>query len=207
MSQPSPNSQSDPEPDQSQPTGGRSGKDYFGPPKEPCECYCLHCGRVFMSDGIWWQKIIGATDGFDGKWMCPTPNCDGAGFTFDIYPTDPNHPDNSGWCFFDDDDDECDELSDCETESNEWDPDESKYAELDEIFGEVDDDLDGEEWKHGLQPGERPPEPPWVAEARRHHEEEQKKYDGPDLRPREIQAEPQEPRKPLQPGEEDDIPF
>src|SRR6202042_1514012 len=50
-----------------------SGDDNFAPPKDPCECYCLHCGRVFMSDQIWFQKVIGARDGFPGFWMCPTP--------------------------------------------------------------------------------------------------------------------------------------
>jgi hypothetical protein len=138
-----------------------------------------------MSDGIWFQKVINSRDGFDGFWMCPTPNCDGAGFTFDIFPTDPHHPANEGWsddeeeAFFDED-----ELEEESTE--EYDPSEPKYAELDEQFGEEDDDLEGEEWKHGLAPGERPPEPPWVSDARREWEEQQKKYDAPDERPRII---------------------
>src|SRR5687768_9723414 len=66
----------------------RRQHDQMAPPMEPCECYCLHCGRTFMSDGIWFQRVIGSKDGFEGFWMCPTPNCDGAGFTFDIFPTD-----------------------------------------------------------------------------------------------------------------------
>jgi hypothetical protein len=85
----------------------RRQHDQMAPPSEPCECYCLHCGRVFMSDQMWFQKVIGARDGFDGFWMCPTANCGGAGFTFDIYPTDPDHPANAGW--HDDDDEEYDE--------------------------------------------------------------------------------------------------
>jgi len=161
--------------------------DCFAPPAEPCECYCLHCNRVFMSDGIWFQKVINSRDGFNGFWMCPTPNCSGAGFTFDIFPTDPNHPANEGWVEFDDDEEAFfDEDEDEESESEEYDPDEPKYAELDEQLGEDDDDLEGEEWKHGLSPGERPPEPPWVAESRRQWEEQQKKYDAPDERPRII---------------------
>src|SRR5881398_962257 len=59
----------------------RRQKDCFAPPAEPCECYCLHCQRTFMSDQILFQRIIGAKDGFEGKWLCPTHNCDGAGFT------------------------------------------------------------------------------------------------------------------------------
>ncbi len=143
-----------------------------------------------MSDGIWFQKVIGSKDGFDGFWMCPTPNCSGAGFTFDIFPTDPTHEDNSGWVSFEAGDDDDDEFSEdgqpIDSTEKEYDPAEPKYAELDEMFGDEDDDLEGEEWKHGLAPGERPPEPPWVAEARARWEEEQKKYDGPDLRPREV---------------------
>src|SRR5215212_7679159 len=57
----------------------RRQKDQMAPPAEPCECYCLHCGRVFMSDQMWFQRVINARD-VDGFWRCPTPNCDGAGF-------------------------------------------------------------------------------------------------------------------------------
>src|SRR5690242_19867896 len=80
--------------------------DPMAPPAEPCECFCLHCRRVFMSNEMWFQRVIGDKRGFQGFWMCPTPNCDGAGYQFDIFPTDPNHPDNEGWC--DDDGDEWD---------------------------------------------------------------------------------------------------
>jgi hypothetical protein len=200
--------------------------DCFAPPAEPCECYCLHCNRIFMSDGIWFQKVINSHDGFDGFWMCPTPNCNGAGFTFDIHPTDPEHPvnlpENGGWVYLDDDDEsDEDEFDDHDEEgatSKEYDPAEPKYAALDQAYGDDDDDLDGEEWKHGLEPGERPPEPPWVAEARARWEEGQKKYDGPDLRPRvqdwsDRPASP--PRRPRAEGgggedgeiDESDIPF
>src|SRR5690349_8666706 len=50
----------------------RRQNDQMAPPSEPCECYCLHCGRTFMSDRIWFQRVIGSKDGFDGFWMCPT---------------------------------------------------------------------------------------------------------------------------------------
>src|SRR5438128_5303508 len=84
----------------------RRQKDRFAPPQEPCECYCLHCGRTFMSDQIWFQRIIGDPMGLEGFWMCPTPNCSGAGFTFDIFPTDPSHPANEGWSYDDGDEEE-----------------------------------------------------------------------------------------------------
>src|SRR4051812_15792320 len=120
----------------------RRQHDQMAPPAEPCECYCLHCGRTFMSDGIWFQKVIGSKDGFDGFWMCPTPNCSGAGFTFDIFPTDPAHPANSGWVYDDDEEGEWDEetgdfLPPGESEEPEadYDPDETKYKELDEMWG------------------------------------------------------------------------
>src|SRR5256885_9208510 len=126
----------------------RRRKDQFAPPMEPCECYCLHCNRVFMSDQIWFQRVIGDKNGFEGFWMCPTPNCGGAGFTFDIFPTDPDHPANEGWhCSGDEEYDEEGE----EGEDAEYDPSEEKYQQLDEELGEEDDDMEGEEWKHGLQ--------------------------------------------------------
>lgn len=209
-------SDASPPPDNPMPPNppGDGSNDCFAPPKEPCECYCLHCHRVFMSDGIWFQKIINSNDPgpIDGFWMCPTPNCSGAGFTFDIFPTDPNHPANEGWS---DEDDEVyfdeDELE--EEVAAEYDPNEPKYAELDEQYGDDDDDIEGEEWKHGLAPGERPPDPPWVEEARRRWQEEQAKYDAPDERPRVLDwsDRPKPPPRPSgPPGAEisdDDIPF
>src|SRR5687768_4783580 len=145
----------------------RRVRDQMAPPREPCECYCLHCERVFMSDAIWFQRVIGDPDGFDGFWMCPTPNCSGAGFTFDIFPTDPDHPANEGWHYDDDDEEEdgegagdeegeFDESEFAEGEAGEgdetaaeWDPDESKWKALDEELGDPDDDdVEGDEWKH-----------------------------------------------------------
>src|ERR1700712_5592377 len=109
-------------------------RDQMAPPEVPCECWCMHCGRTFMSNLMWFQKVIGDPSGFDGFWMCPTPNCGGAGFTFDIFPTDPSHSANEGWHYSDDD----------EGDDGEWDPDESKYAEMDEELDDEDDDIEGE---------------------------------------------------------------
>jgi hypothetical protein len=212
-----------------QPDGNPRGHhrdDPMGPPKEPCECWCMHCRRTFMSSAMWFQRIIGDPHGLDGFWMCPTPNCGGAGFTFDIFPTDPDHPANQGWYeddeeeeFQEDDDDDesiafapdgdVPEWSEAHVDhAADWDPDETKWKQLDEDFGDdPDDDLEGEEWKHGLQPGERPPEPDWAAEARREREEQERKYDEPDQRPRELDWSDRADRPPRGGWSEDDIPF
>ena len=207
-------------------------RDQMAPPDEPCECYCLHCGRTFVSDGMWFQKVIGDPDGFEGFWMCPTPNCSGAGFTFDIFPTDPNHRANEGWHYFEDADEDEGEWSEEFEEGvagdRDYDPEEKTWKALDaELEGgePPDDDLEGEEWKYGLQPGERPeakisPEArrQWE-DAQREWEEEQKSYDEPDRRPRELDWSDRESRR-RSPGakgneggdaggsfSEDDIPF
>jgi hypothetical protein len=185
----------------------------------------MHCRRTFMSSEMWFQRVIGDPQGFKGFWMCPTPNCGGAGFTFDIFPTDPTHPANDGWHYSDDDEEDEDD-GDWDEESGdflppgepvdeekEYDPDETKYKQLDDLYGDEadDDDLDGEEWKYGLQPGERP-EPQMSEEMRRQQEEEEKKYDMPDERPRELdwtnrEDEPRPPGKPFSDFDDDDIPF
>jgi len=184
-----------------------------------------------MSDGMWFQRVVGDPDGFEGFWMCPTPNCSGAGFTFDIFPTDPNHPANDGWCYTDDEDDDEEWTEDWDegpAGEKEYDPQEKKWRALDEQLGGADladDDLEGEEWKYGLEPGERPesklsPEArrQWE-DAQREWEEEQKAYDEPDRRPRELDWSDRQGRR-RRPGaagndgadagnsfSDDDIPF
>ena len=187
--------------------------DPMAPPREPCECWCLHCGRTFMSDRMWFQRVVGDPQGFPGFWMCPTPNCDGAGFTFDIFPTDPDHPANEGWhtCGEEDDEEgEYDEIGefedDAEDEAAEWDPSEPKYQQFDEGYEDDEDDLEGEEWKDGLQPGERPPESSAQEEDRKQRETEERKYDEPDQRPREVDWSDRTDRD-RQSFNEDDIPF
>ena len=204
----------------------RRRKDCFAPPKDPVECYCLHCQRTFMSDQIWFQRIVGRSDDeLDGFWMCPTNNCSGAGFTFDIFPTDPDHPANSGW--FDSDDDEEDDYDPAEDEDIEafnpddvgggeadvqadYDPDESKYKQLDEDLGDGDNDIsEGDEWKLGLAPGEEvPPQTYWSEGARKEWETEQADYDAPDRRPRELDWSNRKEEGGEGPEfREDDIPF
>jgi hypothetical protein len=203
-------------------------RDPMGPPPVPCECYCLHCQRTFMSNGMWFQRVVGDPDGFDGFWMCPTPNCSGSGYQFDIFPTDPDHPDNEGWSNDDGEDGEDDEDFNIEAELDEadeadvtealteYDPAEPEYKKLDENQGEGDDDLiEGDEWKLGLAPGESvPPQMYWPEAQRRAWEEEQKEYDGPDLRPRELDWSGHESRRKVDGNDpngeqfkEDDIPF
>jgi hypothetical protein len=179
--------------------------DCFGPPAEPCECFCLHCRRTVLSSDMWYQRIVNAPGRpDDGFWMCPTPNCDGKGFTFDIWPTDPDHPANDGWS--DDDDDEeaegeftLDDTGEEEADA-EYDPAEPQYAADD------GDDIDGDEWKHGLEPGERPRASPAADAARAAWEAEQRQYDEPDRRPRTIDGS-QWPEPKAGPIGEDDIPY
>lgn len=179
--------------------------DPMAPPEEVCECTCLHCGRVFMSDQIWFQKVVNARDGFKGFWMCPTPNCSGAGFCFDIFPTDPNHPANEGWVEFDEEDfaEEFD-PSDAAEEEAEWDPTEAKYKEMDEDAF-IEDDIEGEEWKYA---GEQLPE---IADPEKMDmDDESRMYDQPDQRPREVDWSNREDRPIMGnefTGNEDDIPF
>jgi hypothetical protein len=196
--------------------------DALAPPREPCECYCLHCNRVFMSHQMWFQRVINARDGFDGFWMCPTPNCDGAGFQFDIFPTDPAHPANEGWVEFGEDDEESedeqaayaeyDDTDEGEASIKEYDPTETHYRQFDELLDdEPDEDIEGEEWKYGLEPGAvSPHESSSTREARLRWEQEQKRYDEPDQRPRVVDwGDREDHRPPFPPGalNEDDIPF
>ncbi|CAN5547557.1 hypothetical protein BH09PLA1_BH09PLA1_35190 [soil metagenome] len=195
----------------------RRRKDGFAPPKDPVECYCLHCQRTFMSDQIWFQRIIGRADSeMDGFWMCPTHNCSGAGFTFDIFPTDPDHPANSVWIEEDEDDYEPEDDEDLEEfnpddvgridEVVDYDPEESKYKALDDEMGDGENDFtEGDEWKLGLQPGEpAPPQMYWSENSRKEWEAEQADYDAPDRRPRELDWSDRTYEDGMR---EDDIPF
>lgn len=78
-------------------------EDPFKPPKDPCQVECIHCGNVYSSSEIVW---VGSEEG--GFWRCPIGDCDGAGFGFDIYPTDPVEAEKHGIhsFSFDEDDEE-----------------------------------------------------------------------------------------------------
>lgn len=77
--------------------------DPFGPPHIPTDVCCLHCGEEYQSYLIEWRVDTDEK----GHWCCPTDGCSGAGFGFDILPTDPawrSEDGQSGWRLFDDDD-------------------------------------------------------------------------------------------------------
>ena len=69
--------------------------DPFRPPSIPTEVFCLHCEHEYQSYLIEWREfeVDGKREGF---WRCPTPGCDGRGFGFDIFPTDPAWQDEDG---------------------------------------------------------------------------------------------------------------
>jgi hypothetical protein len=191
----------------------RRKKDCFAPPTEPCECICMHCHRTFMSDQMWFQQVINGRDGFQGFWMCPTANCSGAGFTFDIFPTDPAHPANDGWFEVEeprdvrdwnpeDDEEEFDQEADL---NEEWDPEELQYKALD------DDDIEGEEWKQGAEPELTSCIDPNAEIPGFDQDEEEALYNQPDQRPRVVDWNEREHRDPPMSGGahmgDDDIPF
>ena len=90
--------------------------DPFKPPAIPTEVFCLHCQREYDSYLI--HYVVEEHEGRKmGFWCCPTPECDGKGFGFDIFPTDPDYINEDGekmW-FDDDDEDFEDEEDDDET--------------------------------------------------------------------------------------------
>ena len=84
-----------------------SAGDPFGPPGVSVEVECLHCGQRYDSYLIEWRIITDVDGNQHGFWCCPTPDCGGMGFGFDIFPTDPNYQDeHGGWMHCDDDYDE-----------------------------------------------------------------------------------------------------
>ena len=88
------------------------GYEAFAPPQVAIEVECVHCGQIYDSSQI--RFVPGAgPDGKEGAWCCPTIGCDGLGFLFDIWPTDPEWTDEHGnrVCFFDDEE-EADEEDD-----------------------------------------------------------------------------------------------
>jgi len=62
--------------------------DFFAPPEEPVEVFCLHCGNVYSSSEIKFVPCAQGQsfrNGIPGDWMCPAPGCDGVGYHFDIH--------------------------------------------------------------------------------------------------------------------------
>ncbi len=89
--------------------------DCFKPPAVPTEVGCLHCQQTYDSYLIEW-RVYTASDGSPhGFWCCPTPDCDGKGFGFDIFPTDPDYRDEDGnrmWCGDDEDEEDEEDIED-----------------------------------------------------------------------------------------------
>lgn len=86
--------------------------DCFKPPAIPTEVHCLHCHREYDSYLIEWREFTNGKGETHGFWCCPVPSCDGKGFGFDIFPTDPDYVGEDGqpmwqWC-----DDEEDDIED-----------------------------------------------------------------------------------------------
>ena len=118
--------------------GSPGSNDPFRPPDIPIEVHCIHCGEEYESYLMKWVRD--EKDPSDGFWSCPTPGCDGIGFCFDIWPTDPDWRDENGQkvMFFDDEEDE-----------------EGEYDEEDEF---EDSELPWEEPQRGNHNGDEPPD-------------------------------------------------
>lgn len=68
-------------------TSPEAREDSFAPPVEPVAVVCVHCGKGYMSDRMVW----GTKEGMRATsplWWCPTDNCDGAGYGFDVVRVD-----------------------------------------------------------------------------------------------------------------------
>ncbi len=93
--------------------------DPFHPPTVPVEVHCIHCGQEYESYLIHWEEFD-TESGRQGFWCCPTPGCDGKGFGFDIFPTDPDYVDEHGNKMWHDDEEdaESEDFFDDETGSN-----------------------------------------------------------------------------------------
>src|SRR4051794_25577586 len=90
--------------------------DPFRPPEIPTEVGCIHCQKTYESYLIEWRVFTEPDGKRLGFWMCPTPNCDGKGFLFDILPTDPKYQsDRGGWV----DDESDDDFEDVEFDESE----------------------------------------------------------------------------------------
>jgi len=80
--------------------------DPFHPPAIPTEVHCLHCNKEYESYLIQWEESVDDMGVQRGFWCCPTDGCEGKGFGFDIFPTDPDYIDENGERMFEYDDDE-----------------------------------------------------------------------------------------------------
>lgn len=101
--------------------------DIFKPPEVNTVVSCLHCGEEYDSYKIHWVEDASWGVG-GGFWACGTPGCDGKGFCFDIWPTDPEWRDENGMKVWIEDDDEGLEL-----EEDQFDDDLGEIGGLDDF--------------------------------------------------------------------------
>ena len=120
--------------------------DPFRPPAIPTEVHCLHCGQEYESYLIQWCEEVGEDGSESGRWCCPMPGCNGAGFGIDLLPTDPDYVGEDGEEMWDagggggdDDDDEDDD------DGEDWVPGAPGSEELNFDDSEFDDQL--AEWQ------------------------------------------------------------
>lgn len=122
--------------------------DCFKPPAIPTEVHCLHCNREYESYLIEW-RVKRCHDGtLHGFWCCPTPGCGGAGFGFDLLPTDPEYVGEDGepfWSFDEDEDDE-EQWEDAELDGEDGG---IAFGPGDGEAGRQGDPLDDESWRGG----------------------------------------------------------
>lgn len=67
----------------------------FKPPSKPKRVRCLHCGESYSSDEIKleyrlkfreFEISLDNADIIEPMWWCKNPDCDGAGYGYDIHP-------------------------------------------------------------------------------------------------------------------------
>lgn len=116
--------------------------DPFRPPDIPVEVHCIHCGEEYESYLIKW--VPDETARGRGFWCCPTPGCDGIGFCFDIWPTDPEWRDENGEkvMFFDDEEFDDEEYDESAFDEEEFDEEDEEQWSLPDERGHNGDEPD-----------------------------------------------------------------
>ncbi len=79
----------------------------FPPPEVPVESFCLHCGRVYMSD-----LMIPIAMEEEIHYCCPAEGCTAMGWEFDIFPVNDDDCVRGEWADDEDIDDDDDETPD-----------------------------------------------------------------------------------------------
>ncbi|MCI0366265.1 MAG: hypothetical protein L0Y44_10175 [Phycisphaerales bacterium] len=103
-------------------------KDCMKPPRQSTLVACLHCGEEYDSWRMAYRVRAYSDGAVRGFWECGIPGCDGAGFMFDIFPTDPNYVAEDGalqgeWVEDHEDDCECEDCVQVRAEIEQWEKD------------------------------------------------------------------------------------